>query len=136
MMAEKSKRHGLVGLMRRVNARGISAVDGRTVAAKAVVAWRNELLAALGGDPSPQRLALLEMITRTRLFIDHVDAFLIAQVAQGSLINRRKKSLSPVLKERQALVDSLARLLAQLGLQRVAKPVPALADYIAAKAAK
>ena len=38
-----------------------------------------------------------------------------------SLINKRKKSLLPVVKERQALADGLARYLAQLGLGRVAK---------------
>ena len=38
-----------------------------------------------------------------------------------------------MVRERQQLVDSLARILKQLGLERRAKPVPALAEYIAEK---
>ena len=52
---------------------------------------------------------------------------------QESLVNRKRKSVLPVLRERQQLVDSLARILGQLGLERKAKPIPVLAQYIAEK---
>ena len=131
-MRDTRKKHGLTTLMRRVKANGMSAVDGRTVAARAVLQWKSELLAALGGveSVSPQRLALVEMAIRTRLFVDHLDAWLMQQ---GSLINRRKKTLLPVVMQRQTLCDSLARLLGQLGLDRQARPVPALSEYLRAK---
>jgi hypothetical protein len=45
---------------------------------------------------------------------------------------KRRRSVLPVLVERQRLADSLARLLAQLGLGRRARPLPSLADHIAA----
>jgi hypothetical protein len=47
--------------------------------------------------------------------LDSIDAWLLVQ---PSLVNARKKSLLPVVKERQALADGLARYLAQLGLHR------------------
>ncbi len=134
-MAIKRTRHGLVALKARVAVRGLHAIDMRTAAAQALVAWRNELLAALGGveNVSPQKMVLVDAVTRTRLYIDHVDGFLMSQ---PSLLNKRKKALLPVLRERQQLVDSLSRLLAQIGLERIPRPIPSLEAYIAEKAAK
>jgi hypothetical protein len=128
-MHEKRSRHGLSALKARVTVRGLGSIDMRTAAARSLIAWRNELLRDLGGDGniSSQRLALVEMAVRTRLYVDHVDAYLMEQ---STLVNKRKKSVLPVLKERQALVDSLARLLAQIGLERQAKPVKPLDEYI------
>jgi hypothetical protein len=114
--------------------RGLSAIDGRTLAAQALIAWRNQLLTDLGGEESvsAQQSALVELAARTRLYIDHLDAFLLEQ---ESLVNKRKKALLPVVRERQALVDSLARILGELGLERRAKPVKSLHEYLAEKAA-
>jgi hypothetical protein len=132
MTSKQRKRHGLKALKARVTVQGLTAIDMRTNAAQALVAWRSELLTALGGSENitPQRAVLLEMCVRSRLYIDHLDAFCMSQ---ASLINRRKKSVLPVLRERQSLVDSLERLLSRLGLDRVQKPVPSLAEYLESK---
>ena len=129
------KHVGLSKLKRKVAARGMAAVDRRGAAAKAVRAWREELLVDLGGieNVSLQRRTLVELAARTQLFIDHVDSFLLEQ---GDLINRGKRSLYPVVAQRQTLVDSLARLLAQLGLERQAKPVEDLITYQQRRAAE
>jgi hypothetical protein len=95
-------------------------LDRRSVAARALLEWRSELIAALGGieHVSPQQIALVELATRTRLYVDHLDAFLMEQ---RSLVNAKRKTVLPVLRERQQLADSLARLLIQLGLERQVK---------------
>ena len=113
-------RHGLHPLKRRVQVRGLATLDRRSVAARALLEWRTELIAALGGieDVSPQQIALVELATRTRLYVDHLDAFLMEQ---RSLVNAKRKTILPVLRERQQLADSLARLLVQLGLERQVK---------------
>ncbi len=123
-------RHGLNALKVRVKVQGWHAIDRRTVAGQALLAWRNELLADLGGEDavSAQELALVELATRTRLYVDSLDAWLMAQ---PSLVNQRKKAVLPVLRERQQLVDSLGRILGQLGLERRAKRVPTLPEYLA-----
>lgn len=54
-------------------------------------------------------------------------------MSQPSLVNRRRKSVIPALRERISLVDSLSRILQSLGLERVPKPIPSLAAYIAEK---
>jgi hypothetical protein len=130
-MKNKRSRHGLTVLKARVKVRGLRAIDLRTAAAQALVQWKAELIRDLGAEEnvSAQRMTLVDMVVRTKLYIDHIDAWLMEQ---DSLVNRRKKSLLPVVKERQALVDSLSRLLTQLGLERRAKPAKSLAEYLAA----
>lgn len=117
--------------MAKVKVRGLAVIDRRTLPAQALLQWRKELLADLGGEEnlSAQKLALVEMIVRGRLFIDHLDAYLLSQ---ESLVNKRS---SRRCRERQALTDSLARLLGQLGLERQAKPMPSLSEYISSKEA-
>jgi hypothetical protein len=87
-----------------------------------MLAWKAELEVALGGSElSPQRRALIDIAARTRLFIDSCDAWL---VQQESVIVKRRSAVRPVLLQRQILVDSLVRILSQLGLERQAKRVP------------
>jgi hypothetical protein len=94
------------------------------------MAWRSELLDDLGGADavSAQRMALVESAVRTRLFIDHLDHWLLEQ---KTLVNARRKAAMPILRDRQALADSLARLLSLLGLERAARPAKTLPEIMA-----
>src|SRR5215510_6803959 len=122
-------RHGLTVPMVRVKLRGFKAIDRRTVGAREAMAFRSELIAALGGEPalSPQRRRLVDMAARAALLLDHVDGWL---VGQRSLVNSRTRSLLPVLTQRQALADHLMRLLEKLGLDRIPRKVTDLATYV------
>ena len=133
--ARTRSRHGLNALKAQVKVRGLQTIDRRTVAARGLLEWRSELLADLGGQASisAQQMALVELAVRTRLYIDHADAYLLEQ---QSLVNARKRSLIPLLRERQTLVDSLVRILGQLGLERKAKPAIDLQTYVATRYGK
>jgi len=82
--------------MVKVKLAGFGAIDRRTVAARATLAFKHELIAALGGEAqlSPQRRKLIDMAARASLLLDHVDGWL---VEQRRLINARAKTLLPVL---------------------------------------
>jgi hypothetical protein len=56
-------------------------------------------------------------------------AFLLLQ---RSLVNRHKKTVLPVLLQRQQLADSLAKHLSLLGLERRSRPAQSLDEYLAA----
>jgi hypothetical protein len=58
------------------------------------------------------------VIVRSRLSLDDIDAFLLAQL---SLINKRRKCVLPIVRERQTLADSLARPRAKVGLEHSAR---------------
>jgi hypothetical protein len=114
--------------MVRVKLRGFRAIDRRTAAGREAIAFRSELLSALGGvDLSPQRRRLVDMAARAALLLDHVDGWL---VGQRSLVNARSRSLLPVLTQRQTLADHLVRVLDKLGLERVPRKVTDLTSYL------
>jgi hypothetical protein len=125
-------RHGLNAVKTRVALRGWAAIDMRTVAAREMLSFRDELVAALGGDAelSPQRRKLVDLAARASLFLDHIDAWLVEQQA---LVNRRSRSVLPVLLQRQTLAEHLARLLDRLGLDRSPRQVQTLNEYIVKK---
>lgn len=108
---------------------GDRALDGRTGPAKALAQWRNELIADLGGqvEVSTQELAIIDAAVKTKLLLDSLDAWLLQQ---SSLINGRKKSVYPVVLQRQQLADALARYMGQLGLKRRAKPTKSLHELL------
>lgn len=121
-------RHGLNALMVRVKIRGLAAIDRRTAPARALLAWRRELLADMGGEAavSAAQLALVDVAVRTRLYLDHVDAVLMAR---ESLVVRGRRLL-PLVEQRQRLAEGLARVLGQLGLERRKPAGPSLAEHV------
>lgn len=128
----KKPRTGIRALKRRIELRGLAVVDKRSAGAKALFFWRDELLAAVGGeDVSPQKVAIIDMAVRTKLYIDHIDSFLMEL---PTIIARRKRALFPVVVQRQQLCDSLTRMLGQLGLEKQMKKVEDLDEYFARKA--
>jgi hypothetical protein len=115
---KKRTKTGLYALKTLVQMRGLQGINRSTLAGRALVRWKDELMAALGGPEqvSPQRAVLIDLVVRTRLYIECVDTYLLKQ---RSIIDKEKKSVLPVVRERQGLCDSLARLLGQLGLDRI-----------------
>jgi len=123
MTARRSyTRHGLTAPMVKVKLAGFGAIDRRTAAARETLAFKHELIAALGGEAglSPQRRKLIDLAARASLLLDHIDAWLFQQ---RSLVNARAKTLLPVLVQRQAIADHLTRLLDKLGLDRMPQKV-------------
>ena len=107
----------------------------RTALGRALREWRESLLADLGGVEavSTQQAALVEMAVRTKLLVDSVDAYVLSMPLP---VNRQRRCLHPVVRERQALIGQLQSLLRDLGLERRAKPVPDLDAYLATKTAQ
>src|SRR6516165_1444158 len=112
-----ARKHGLNSLKKAWSQLGNRALDGRSPAAIAIRRWRAELIADLGGADaiSTQQLAIIDLAGKQKLLLDSIDTWLLSQ---PSLINARKRMLLPVVQQRQALADGLAKYLAMLGLQR------------------
>ena len=95
-------------------------IDGRSPAAIALRKWRQEIVNDLGGPDniSAQTETIIDLACRSRLILHSVDTWIFEQ---ESLIYRSKKRLAtllPVVVQRQALADSLAKYMSMLGLQR------------------
>jgi len=108
-------------------------LDMRYPETRRLLAWQGNLIADLGGEEnlSTQKRTLVDIATRTKLFLSHLDSWLIEQ---GSLVNFKRRTVFPVLLQRMQLADSLMRNLAMLGLERQAKPVMNLAQYLEQRA--
>jgi len=90
-------RHGLNALKARVKVRGLQAIDRRSAAARALLAWRRELVEDLGGAGaiSAQERAVVDLAAQTKLILDSADAWLLGQL---TLVNARRRSLLPVVR--------------------------------------
>ena len=97
-------RHGLVTLKATLRALGPRVVDRRTHMGRALAAWRADLARDLGDDITTAQAALIDLAVRSKLLLDSIDAWLLAQ---PSVINVRKRALLPVVMERAALVSQL-----------------------------
>jgi len=107
--------HGLTNLKKAVKGLGTRVIDKRTAIGKALCKWKQDLVADLGGSVSVQQMTLIELAVKSKLLLDSIDIWLLQQ---PSLINRRKKSLLPVVMQRQTLADGLARYLQTLGMEK------------------
>jgi hypothetical protein len=120
-------------LKTRMDEKGKRAVDRRTTEGRALARWRAELIRDLGGEEnlSTQRKALVELVCRDRFLLDAVDGWLLSQ---PTFINRRRRCLFPIVVEREKLADSLARRLAQLGLEKFEpKAINVLEQHLASQ---
>jgi hypothetical protein len=97
--------------------------------ARVVKRWQRLLTTDLGGPGSltTAQATLIELATRTRLVLEHVDAYLLTK---KSLLNKRHGKLLPVVMDRMRISDTLTRQLLALGLERKTKTIPALASYV------
>lgn len=133
---KKAKRyytkHGLTTLKKAVRVLGGRAIDRRTALGRALEDWRHSIIQDLGGvdQTSTQQRQIIDLAVKTKLILDSIDAYL---VRQPSLVNHRKRMVLPVVLQRQQLADALARYMTQLGLERKAKILPSLSDYLNGK---
>ena len=113
----KCRKTGLFTLKRALIDWGSRAIDGRSSVGVALPRWEADLVQDLGGDDSisTQQETLIELAVRSKIMLDSIDACLLTQ---PSLINARKRTLIPVVLQRQTLADGLGRYLSQLSLER------------------
>jgi hypothetical protein len=112
--------HGLKSMKNALIRSKQVRLDMRFRLGRALVRWRLDLVQDLGGEDqiSTQQAALIELAVRSKLMLDTIDNWILSQ---DSLVNKSKKTLLPVITQRQQLADGLARYLKDLGLQRRAK---------------
>jgi hypothetical protein len=110
---KKALVHGFYSYKAMLNGDGL---DERTSLFKALREKEQELVKALGGDPSPQEQAIIGDSVKNMLYIASLDNYLMGL---KSLV--RKGRPHPVLAIRTTLSTHLRENLKTLGLKRVAK---------------
>jgi len=125
VLSDVRSRAGRVALKSKIATRGLVALDRRTASARALLAWRLQLIDALGGAEqiSPQQVTLVELVCRLKVFLDDADAFLLNM---PTIVIKRKRKLLPLVKERTLLAAELRATLALLGLKKIPKLVSSI----------
>jgi len=126
------QKHGLYAARRALMEYGSRAIDGRSTVGRELAAWRRSYITDLGGDDAigTAQRTLVERASMTHMLICSIDAWI---AAQPTIVSRRKRALYPIILQRQSLLDSLARLLSMLGLERKPKPIQSLQEYLSSK---
>lgn len=122
-------KHGLHTMKRTLQELGGRAIDGRTGLGRALTHWKTDLIRDLGGaeSVSTQQLAIIDLAVKSKLLLDSIDAWLLMQ---PSLVDKRRRALLPVVRDRQQLADGLARYLQALGLERRKEAPIDLENYL------
>jgi hypothetical protein len=125
------RKSGLFTLRRQLIDLGSRAIDGRSSVGVALRRWKAELIDDLGGEDllSTQQQTLIELAARSKIMLDSVDNWILAQ---PTLVNARKKTILSVVQQRQVIADGLTRIMKDLGLERRSKEVT-LKDYLSDK---
>jgi hypothetical protein len=121
--------HQLTPLLKAVKRNGLGALDQRSSLAKATGKLRSELVTDLGGEESlsVQQLKIVDEFLKRFVMLESIDAWIFRQPA---LMNKRTKSLFPIMIQRMTIGDGMLRCLRELGLERKAKQIPTVQDYI------
>jgi len=124
------EKHGLRRLKTAVKQLGGRVIDRRTSLGKGLAQFRFALIQDLGGKDSisTQQEMLVDMLVKSKLVLDSIDAWLLTQ---PTLVNARRRALLPIVRERAQLCDSICRMLVHLGLERRARKIPDLPAYLA-----
>jgi hypothetical protein len=125
--------YGAFALKRAIRTPGSRTIDKHTTVGRNLVAWSTNLANDLGGvdQLSNQQRTLADEAVKLKLILGAVDAWVLQQ---PHLVDRKKKALLPVVRERLALVAQLQSLLRNLGLERRARDPLDLNAYLQAKA--
>jgi hypothetical protein len=90
---------------------------------------RDALVGQLGGidEVTPAQAALIDLVVSAAMQLDSVDAYLLTL---PSLVDKRGRRVWPVVRDRMALSGHVQGLLRDLGLERKAKRVRSLDEYL------
>jgi hypothetical protein len=124
------EKHGLRRLKTAVKQLGGRVIDRRTSLGKGLAEFRSALIQDLGGTDSisTQQKTLVDMLVKSKLLLDSIDAWLLSQ---PTLVNARRRALLPVVRERAQLCDSICRMLVHLGFERRTRKIADLPAYLA-----
>ena len=114
------EQHGFHALKKAWSKLGNRMIDGRSPAAIALRKWRAEIIEDLGGpdNMSAQKETIVDLACRSRLILHSVDTWIFEQQSLVYKSTKRLATLLPVVIQRQALADSLAKYMSMLGLER------------------
>ena len=124
------RRSGAYAIQRSLQELGLSALDGSPLAAPAR-AWAEEIETALGEELSPQQREIVEHAACGKVVLAIIDTALARDPSW--VVNHRNRKLTQLALDRFKVARDVREALAAVGLKRVPKKTPSLAEYLAAR---
>jgi hypothetical protein len=121
--------HGLTTMRRDVTRLTTRRLDGRTIVAREVRRWKEDVARDLGGDLTRAQETILELAAQRWVILQSLHRWM---GSQPSLVTKKRRLLDVVVQTAH-LEEGMAKMLDRLGLDRKSRPVPSLADYLAAR---
>ena len=109
---------------------GSRAIDGRTSAAKALAAWREEIMEDLGGEEAvtAMQMTLIDEAAKVKLLLHGVDVWLLG--LNRPPVDKRERKMWRVVRDTMPLRNSLIQIMTALGLERRKPPPEDLTAYL------
>lgn len=122
-MSRRYQKHGVHGTERALSKRGLSALDGRSAAARSIKAWMADIASDHGGES--------ELSTSERTILRRAAEYEVVLVVGAEWMRanpdkvfvKRKRAYAPVVAEYTRLASAQADLLKLLGMKRRVKVV-------------
>jgi len=126
---QNARKSGYWALKRALKGVGYLQIDKRTALGAELARKRERIYACSTGveNLSEFELDLIEKYIQTDLLIENINGFLFET---GAVINRRKRSLYPIVEQRTRLIEANAKIASMLGLKRREAPVMDLKTYL------
>ncbi|HEY7249102.1 MAG TPA: hypothetical protein VIG37_01295 [Methylomirabilota bacterium] len=118
--------------------RGFVRIDRRSLAARGVLKWQQQIVAECGGEAAltPIRRARIETASRTKLLLDHIDSHLLEPRTLFARKGRLRKDVRSLLDLRQRMAADFERALAAIGTvsSKSTAPLPSIDELVAQEA--
>jgi hypothetical protein len=112
--ASRKPAHGLTRLRRSVTVLTTRRLDGRTVMAREVRRWKDDVRRELGGDLTRAQETILEAAAQSWVILASLDDYI---ARQSSLVTKKRRVID-VVTQRMQIAEGLAKHLERLGLER------------------
>lgn len=125
-------KHGLHSLQAAIREVGARPLDGRSAISRALQAYKQELVDDLGADLTTAEMTLVDLAAQKKLMLDTAMAWIAQNLPV--VVSEGDVRFVSLVREAELISMNLAKILGQLGIERRTRRIPALEDYIEAKA--
>jgi hypothetical protein len=125
------RRSGAYAVRQAISAKGLAGID--TELARELGTVRDAYAADLGGELTTGQATLLEALLGQLAILRAIDTALGER--PDWIVNRRRRELSRLAKDRAGVAGRVKDICAALGLERRAREVPTLTEYLRIRSA-
>jgi hypothetical protein len=87
------RKYGLYSMKRALMKLGSKSIDRRYAVGKALAKWRTDITRDIGGDPSTEQAAIIDLAVKSKLILDSIDTWLLTRPSLPSAASNVSSSV-------------------------------------------